>query len=339
MAKNLRDQGYSSSMDLYNQTHKTTTGQAQNWTDRGGASSYNKSATRVNLRDQGYPDSANIRYVTPAGSVTTRQTSQTTPRTTSKKSTTSATNYPATYTETAEVPETSTAQYGGNYDILTGEPLNNGNAYYEMLMAYQKKQAEAREKQLAEMKAAAQAAYDRGVNTVNSAYANQLSSLSNNLNETKSQLENSFNRSRDNINIEAADALRQAYINKMLSNRNLTQQLNAMGINGGAAETTLARMLNNYGNARNQIQVNQGRNLSSLEGNYNDNLSQVMQAYNTAVANAEMQKAQQIMELENALANNQIAALSDYMGYSNSGDSDYYNILRSALANMQNSNS
>ena len=71
-------------------------------------------------------------------------------------------------------------------------------------------------------------------------------------------------------------------------------------------------MANNYGNARNEINTTTNDNLSALEGEYNDNVAQALQAYNSAVANAQLQKAQQAIQLRNALANNEIAALQDY---------------------------
>ena len=210
--------------------------------------------------------------------------------------------------------------------------LGTNNAYNALLAAYQAQQSDY-DNYLAEMRAAAQNAYDRGMNALNSAYDSQLSSLSNNLNETRNQLSNQYNRSKQSITDDAAGSLRQAYINKMLSERNLGQQMTALGLNGGATETTLANMLNNYGNARNNINTTQNKNLANLEGNYSDNLSQAMQAYNSAVASANLQKAQQAMNLENALANNQISALGDYQSLMANRNSQYLDLLKAAIAN------
>ena len=207
------------------------------------------------------------------------------------------------------------------------------NAYNALLAAYRQNDYS---DYLAQMREAAQNAYDRGMSALNSAYDNQMSSLASNLNETKSQLANQYNRSKQNITDDAASSLRQAYINRMLSERNLGQQMSALGLNGGATESTLAGMLNNYGNARNQINTAQNKSLSDLEGNYSDNLSQAMQAYNSAVATANLQKAQQAMSLENALANNQISALGDYQSLLQSQNSQYLDLLKAAIASGAN---
>ena len=88
--------------------------------------------------------------------------------------------------------------------------------------------------------------------------------------------------------------------------------MSAQGITGGASETTRASMENNYGNARNEINTTTNRNLSDLEGQKNMQLAQALQAYNSAVAQAQLQKAMQMMDLENMLANGKMGALDDY---------------------------
>lgn len=224
----------------------------------------------------------------------------------------------------------SSSRSSGGSTSGSASASNMANAYNALLAAYRQNDYS---DYLAQMRAAAQDAYDRGMSALNSAYDNQMSSLSKNLNETRNQLANQYNRSKQNITDDAAASLRQAYINRMQSQRNLGQQMSAMGLSGGATETTLANMLNNYGNARNEINTTQNKNLSNLEGNYSDNLSQAMQAYNSAVANANLQRAQQAMSLENALANNQISALGDYQSLMQRENQNYLDLLKTAIAN------
>ena len=224
-----------------------------------------------------------------------------------------------------------TASRGGSG---SGSASNSSaDAYNALLAAYR---ANDYSNYYNQMREAAQAAYDRGMSALNSAYDSQLNSLNNNLTETKNQLANQYNYSRGNINSDAADSLKQAYINRMLSERNLGQQMSAQGLSGGATETTLANMLNNYGNARNNITTQQNKSLADLEQNYGSNLSQAQQAYNSAVANANLQKAQQAIALENALSNNQISALSDYQSLMQRENQNYLDLLKTAIANGAN---
>lgn len=219
---------------------------------------------------------------------------------------------------------------GGSGTASASSKADMANAYNALLAAYKQNDYS---DYLRQMREAAQAAYDRGMGALNSAYDQQMNSLANNLNETKNTLANQYNRSRNDITSDAESSLRQAYINNMMNRKNLGQQMSAQGLTGGATETTIANMLNNYGNARNNINTTQNRNLANLEGNYNDNLSQAMQAYNSAVATANLQKAQQQMSLENALANNQISALGDYQTLMQRENQNYLDLLKAAIAN------
>ena len=219
---------------------------------------------------------------------------------------------------------------GSGSKSSSSSATNMANAYNALLAAYRQNDYS---DYLAQMRQAAQDAYDRGMSALNNAYDSQLNSLSSNLNETRNQLANQYNRSKANITSDAENSLRQAYINNMMNRKNLNQQMSAQGLTGGATETTMANMLNNYGNARNNINTTQNNNLADLEGNYSDNLSTAMQAYNSAVANANLQKAQQAMTLENALANNQISALGDYQTLMQRENSNYLDLLKAAIAN------
>lgn len=223
-----------------------------------------------------------------------------------------------------------TSSGGGSSSSSSSSGYDYSDAYNALLAAYKNND---NDDYLRQMREAAENAYNRGMSNLNNAYNSQISSLSSNLGETRNQLANQYNLSRQNILDDAAASLKQAYINKMLSEKNLGQQMSAMGLTGGATETSLAGLLNNYGNARNNIYTTQNKNLSNLEGNYNTSLSQAMQAYNSAVADANLQKAQQAMTLENALANNQISAVNNYQGILQNRNSQYLDLLKAAMNN------
>lgn len=258
-----------------------------------------------NLRDRGYPNE----YYS-GGTASTSAATTARPRTATGGSSGSGSGSASTASATAS--------------------NNMANAYNALLAAYKQNDYS---DYLRQMREAAQNAYNRGMNALNSAYDEQMNSLNNNLSETKNTLLDQYNRSKQGITDDAAASLRQAYINKMISQRNLGQQMSALGLNGGATESTLANMANNYGNARSAINTTQNKNLYNLEGNYNTNLSQAMQAYNSAVANANAQKAQQAMTLENALANNEISALGNYQSLMQRENENYLDLLKAAIAN------
>ena len=80
---------------------------------------------------------------------------------------------------------------------------------------------------------------------------------------------------QNQVNAAADQALQEAYINRMLSLRGLNQQLSAQGLTGGAAESTLAGLYNNYGNARAQLESERTAQQASLLNTYQNNMAQL----------------------------------------------------------------
>ena len=80
------------------------------------------------------------------------------------------------------------------------------------------------------------------------------------------------------VNAAADQALREAYLNKMESLKGLNQALTAQGLSGGASETALAGLYNNYGSARSQIEAQRLEQQCNLQSTLQSNLAA---AYNT----------------------------------------------------------
>ena len=149
--------------------------------------------------------------------------------------------------------------------------------------------------------AQAQEAYERNMAAIANAYENSAGALRGNYDSAVGTLDASAARSRRSINTDAEGAMRQAYINNILSRRDLEQSLAARGLSGGASETTRASMENNYGNARNNIDTQRNSSLAELEAKYQEALAQALQAYNSNMANLEQWKAGAEMQANNAL--------------------------------------
>ena len=82
-----------------------------------------------------------------------------------------------------------------------------------------------------------------------------------------------FDDSEAALNDAIGRSLQEAYIAKMLNQRDLQQMLSAQGITGGASETTAASLLNAYSNARNNLERSRAEQLKSLLADYNNNLN------------------------------------------------------------------
>ncbi|MEG1012287.1 MAG: hypothetical protein RSD27_11350 [Ruthenibacterium sp.] len=101
---------------------------------------------------------------------------------------------------------------------------------------------------------------------------------------TVTQQNNAYNGSVGTVNQTADKGLQEAYVNRMLSEKNINQQLSAQGLNGGATESTLGGIQNNYGNSRNNIETGRENNLAALANTLQNNLAQAYSAYQSGAA-------------------------------------------------------
>ena len=209
--------------------------------------------------------------------------------------------------------ETSTQSGGGGGNTTS-------NAAYLALLAQQQARAE----QLAAQKqAAAQAAYDKNMAALNDAYAQRGDLLEKNYNDTLAQLQGQYDYGAQQVNQNADRAQQQAYINYMMSKRDLPQQLVALGLTGGASESRLAGLYNSYGNARNEVDTGRNNDISSLLQTLNQNKSAALQNYNAAISDDAARKLAYQMELEQNLANQTADILTDKYNMLNELDGAY----------------
>lgn len=129
---------------------------------------------------------------------------------------------------------------GGGATVIYQQP--SGPSYGDILAQIQREQQAARDR-----------AYNEGV-----------AAQKRNLEYSTEQVDNATNR-----------ALQEAYINRMMTQRNLPQTMSAQGLTGGAAESTIAGLYNNYGNARNELERERVEQISALQQAYNNNLAQL----------------------------------------------------------------
>ena len=184
----------------------------------------------------------------------------------------------------------------------------------------------------AQAQARANAAYERNMERIASAYGNAAGSLRSNYDSTVGRLNAARDKSMGDVRSDAEDSLRQAYINNMMTRKNLNQRLSAMGMNGGATETTMSSLENQYGKSRSGINETLNKNISDLDMKYGDNLASALQSYNSAKANLDLQRMQLEMQAENARQNAESSSMNAYMNI----DSGYMSALQAALANQAN---
>ena len=217
---------------------------------------------------------------------------------------------------------------GGGTTTGSGYNSTSYAAELERIRAEQQAAAEAYQAQL---RAEAQAAYDRNMGALNDSFNNKMNALKDNYNSTVASLGDQYDYSKGEVNTDADRALREAYVNRMLSQRNLQQQLTAQGLSGGASETTMAGLRNNYGNARNNIETNRNDNLASLNNLYQTNLADALSQYNLQRANAEDLRTQLRMQIESDLANTITGSYGSQISALGNLDDAYYQTLMGLL--------
>ena len=185
---------------------------------------------------------------------------------------------------------------------------------------------------LAEQRAAAQAAYDASRARLDAAYNDTYDALGKNLNSALDRMQKNYEYGRGVQNDDAGKSLREAYINYMMNKRNLAQNLAAAGLSGGATESNMAKMYNNYGSSRNNINTTLAQNLAQLLNTYENNVAAANQAYNEQWANARQNYANQLNSLESMLAGN---LMSNYSGGSLSSLASFAKTLADLTGNTE----
>lgn len=231
-------------------------------------------------------------------------------------------------TKKVTISKPSSGSTGSNY---VSAPSYSGVDYASQLAnMYAQQQAQA-QAYAAQQRAAAESAYRAGMERLGQAWDTKTGALRDNLNSTLANLQRQYDASKNEVNADANKSLREAYINYMLNKKNLNQNLTAQGIGGGAAESTMAGMYNNYGNSRNNINTTLNDNLTSLENTYQGNISNANQQYNSAYANALSDYLNYQNQLEQNLANSIVGSYGNMVNSLGSLDSGYTNALYDLL--------
>lgn len=186
---------------------------------------------------------------------------------------------------------------------------------------------------LNELRQKADSAYMTNMARIKSAYESSQNNLANNLSTTKSNLQNTYNKSARTVRDDSEQALRDSYVNYMMNRRNLGQELSALGLNGGAAESTLGSLLNNYGSSRNNIETTRNRNLADLGEALQNGMAQAESAYTTALNNLISRRLSEENAAENA-RQNLLANYATNLSSLATSDNTYLDTLRSLRDQM-----
>lgn len=166
----------------------------------------------------------------------------------------------------------STSRQSVRTDMDATVPDNTGAQLFDLYQRY-----------LDDLRNQANTAYNLNMERIRQGYDSNRRTIDDVYSGSKSQLQNAYDKSARGVRDDSEQALRESYINYMMSRKNLGQELSALGLNGGEAETTLGSLLNNYGNSRNAIEATRNKNLSNLGDALQSGLAQAQQNYSSAL--------------------------------------------------------
>lgn len=166
----------------------------------------------------------------------------------------------------------STSRQSVRTDMDATVPDNTGAQVFDLYQRY-----------LDDLRNQANTAYNLNMERIRQAYDSNRRTIDDVYSGSQSQLQNAYDKSARGVRDDSEQALRESYINYMMSRKNLGQELSALGLNGGEAETTLGSLLNNYGNSRNAIETTRNKNLSNLGDALQSGLAQAQQSYSSAL--------------------------------------------------------
>ena len=156
--------------------------------------------------------------------------------------------------------------------------------------------------------------YQQAQKSASSAAASSEEALEMQIEQAIAQME----RQKPQVEESYQDAQRQAYIQQMQAKKNIGQQMAAMGMTGGAAESSLLDLENNYGSQRAAYQRDRDNAIrdidyqigdtraqgaiqaASLEAQYQQALADMAMNYGQNMANAKLQAQLEALSAEQA---------------------------------------
>lgn len=173
-------------------------------------------------------------------------------------------------------------------------------------------------------------AYNTNNASLDDYYNQVLAALGNNYADTENLLNGQLNTSQQALEDDRRRALQEAYISRMMQEKALADQLDAYGLTGGASESVMANLRNNYMNNRASVEEKIQASLKDLLQNYLSNMSNARQNYNQAVMNA----GQNRLNARQNYANNLAEAQANAANYLANARSGAYENLYNTLAKL-----
>lgn len=166
-------------------------------------------------------------------------------------------------------------------------------------------------------------------------YANRIAQAKKNRADDEKAVTDRYNTSVNQLSKSRDKAMREAYITREQSKRDVPTMLAQQGITGGATETTLSNLYRNYMNARNSANESFDTNKVNLDNEYQSNMLKLRDSYDDTIANLEDKKNAADIEYQQYLANMAAQAAASSGGYGGGGGSSSRVVSNPTYAQQQ----
>lgn len=173
-------------------------------------------------------------------------------------------------------------------------------------------------------------AYNANNANLDEYYQAMMDALGLSFEDTQALLRGQLGQNQQSLEDERRRALQEAYIARMMSEKQLADQLDAYGLTGGASESVMANLRNNYMNNRASVEEKTQNSLADLLQNYLTNLNSARANYNSGLMSA----AQNRLNARQQLANNLASSQADAANYLANARSGAYEDLFNTLARL-----
>ena len=165
--------------------------------------------------------------------------------------------------------------------------------------------------------------FNQNMQGIDQSYNYAAERLRNNYNNTVDNLKHTYQNSQRELRENTENSLKEAYIKNMQNQKNFGQNMASQGLTGGASQSAMASMANNYSSGRNAINQNSENNLKNLQATYQQNLTSAANAYNEGLNNLELQRLHDEMNQRNQYAQwkNDTSNYPGSVNYKNTGKS------------------
>lgn len=206
------------------------------------------------------------------------------------------------------------AQYQNAYNASASQLQSTLAAQLAAEEDYRKQMVAAQQEAYNQNVASTNDYYTRLYSQANQNYQNQLTSAQQDYDAALAGLQRGYEQNTGTVNANTARSLQQAYIQNMMAKRNFGQQMAATGRSGGASETALLGLANQYGNNRGalertrsdqlaQLALQLAENQAARQSEYNQRRQGYADAYTQMVNEYQAQQAARLAEYRQAMTN------------------------------------